>query len=715
MRKIFVLLFLLPTFVFSQSKKNITLEDIWLKGTFSAKGFYGFNFMNNGLYYTEVKENALLKKEVKTGDIVSTLINDGDIAFEQQKVNLGEFYFSDDESKIIIRTENENIYRRSVKSFVYIYELSSKKTWKLSPEKVLHPTFNPQGNQVAYVKTDNNIYIYDLVTSKETAVTNDGLKNNIINGNCDWVYEEEFEFSKAFQWNATGDFIAYYKFDEMNVPEYNFANYGKLYPENYTYKYPKAGEDNSFVSIWSYQISTGKNLRIFATKDHMEYVPRIKFTADAKTLCIFNLNRHQDNLKLFFANIENGLSTVKYDEKNKSYFEMNDNLTFLKDGKNMVYSSEKDGWNHIFIRQIESGVETCLTPGNYDIEEVKGVDEKNKKVYFTAACETPSEREFYSITFQGTKKVLLTKGNGIHRIEINPGFTLFTDNYSTANAPSVYQLCDMNGTSIKILEDNKALKTKMMDYDFSTVKFTTINNLNAWIIKPSNFDSTRKYPVLMYVYGGPNSQTVTNSWMGANYLWYQMLAQQGYIIVSVDNTGTGFRGEEFRKKTYLQLGKYESDDQIAAAKSIATWNFVDAARIGIWGWSYGGFMSSTCITKGADVFKTAIAVAPVTNWRYYDNIYTERYMRSPNENVSGYDDNSPVNMVSKLKGNYLIIHGTADDNVHFQNSVMMVDAMEKEMKVFDSEFYPNKNHSISGREIRFQLYSKMTRYILEKL
>jgi dipeptidyl-peptidase-4 len=715
MRKLLCLFLIISTFAVAQTKKNITLEDIWLKGTFSSKSFSGFNFMKDGMYYTEVKDNALLKKEVKTGNTVATLINDGDLMSDTMKLKLGEFEFSNDESKIILKTESENIYRRSARSIAYAYDLKSKKLWKISPEKILHATFNPQATMVAYVKTDNNLYVYDLLTSTERAITTDGLKNSIINGNCDWVYEEEFEFSRAFQWNKTGDYIAYYKFDERNVPEYSFVNYGQLYPQNYTYKYPKAGEDNSFVSIWSYNIMTSENKRLFSSKDYQEYIPRIKFTADAKTLCIFSLNRHQDNLKLYFMDIEKGGPFVRYAEKNYAYIEINDNLTFLNDGKSMVYSSEKDGWNHLYIRAIETGVETCLTPGNYDIEELKGVDEKNKLVYYTAAVETHTEREFYSVNFQGEKRMKITKGNGMHRIALNSNYTLLTDNFSTANTPVVSSLCDMKGNVIRVLENNKALKDTMLGYDIAKVEFTKINDLNAWIIKPSNFDPGKKYPVLMYVYGGPNSQTVTDGWMGANYLWYQLLAQKGYIIISVDNTGTGYRGEAFRKKTYLQLGKYESDDQIAAAKTIASWNFVDASRIGIWGWSYGGFMSSTCITKGADVFKTAIAVAPVTNWRYYDNIYTERYMRTPAENAAGYDDNSPVNMVSKLKGNYLLIHGTADDNVHFQNSVMMIDAMIKQAKVFDSEIYPNKNHGISGGKTRYQLYNKMTTFILEKL
>jgi len=714
--RIIIYLFLFSSAILmAQEKKNITLEDIWLNGTFNSKFFMGFNFMKDGNYYTEIKENNLIRREIRTGDSVSTLIKDGDIKFDNSKINIGDFEFSPDEKRILLKTDGEHIYRRSEKSIVYVYDLETKKTWKISGEKILHPTFNPKGDMIAFIKQDNNIYIYDLNTSSETQVTSDGFKNSIINGNCDWVYEEEFEFSRAFQWSPSGDYIVYYKFDETNVPEYSFINYGKLYPETYIYKYPKAGEDNSFVSLWSFNIHSGQNLQLFATKDNAEYVPRIKFTSDSYLLCIYNLNRHQDDLKLFFSDIRSGNKTLRYEEKNNAYIEINDNLYFLSDKKSFIYTSEKDGWNHIYLRWMNDSKEVCLTPGEFDIEDIKGIDEKNKMVFYTAARETPIERQLFSISFDGKKSKQLTAGHGMHRITMNAGCTYFTDNFSSVNIPPSYRLCDIKGNILKTLEDNKALAVKMNEYDIAPAAFLKVNDLNAWVIKPGKMEAGKKYPVLMYVYGGPNSQTVTDSWMGTNYFWYQMLAEKGYIIISVDNTGTGFRGEAFRKKTYLNLGKYESDDQIAAAKTIAGWNFVDPSRIGIWGWSYGGFMSSTCITKGADVFKTAIAVAPVTNWRYYDNIYTERYMRTPAENLSGYDENSPINMVNKLKGNFLLIHGTADDNVHFQNSVMMIEAMQKAGKSFDSEIYPDKNHSISGTKIRYHLYNKMTSFILGNL
>jgi dipeptidyl-peptidase-4 len=715
MRKLFFLFLLAGSAALAQSKKSITLEDIWLNGTFSSKYVSGFNFMNDGRYFTEIENGDLLKKEVASGKTIAMLVNGSDLVYDGNKITLQDYTFSEDESRILIRTESESIFRRSSKAFCYVFNLKDKKLVKISNDKILHPAFNPQGSMVAFMKEDNNLYLYDIAQGTQTQITSDGKKNSIINGNCDWVYEEEFEFSRAFLWNSTGTALNYYKFDETNVLEYSMPVYGKLYPENNTFKYPKAGEDNSFVSIWSYSVEKKESKRLFSTKDHQEYIPRVKNTNDPNVLCIYSMNRHQDDLRFYFTNINTGEAVLRYQETNSAWVEVNDNIAFLKDGKSFVYTSEKDGWNHIYMRSIETGKEQCLTVGNYDVEEIKGVDEKTKLIYYTSAEQSPMDRQLYSISFDGKKKKQLTTGKGTHYVDFNTDFTFFTDNYSTINTPPVIQLCEASGKTVKVLEDNSKLNAVLSGYSLSNAQFTKINDLNAWMIRPPDFDSTKKYPVLMYVYGGPGSQTVKDAWMGANFAWFQMLAEKGYIIISVDNTGTGFRGAAFKRSTYKQMGNLESRDQIAAAETIAGWSFVDKSRIGIWGWSYGGFMSSSCIMKGANVFKTAIAVAPVTNWRYYDNIYTERYMRTPAENASGYDDNSPVNMASMLKGNYLIIHGTGDDNVHFQNSVMMVDALIKLGKTFDSEFYPNKSHSISGGKTRYQLYTKMTNFLLEKL
>ena len=571
----------------------------------------------------------------------------------------------------------------------------------------------------------NNIYYYDLTSHETVPVTEDGTyvsadnAGNIINGNCDWVYEEEFEFTKAYEWSEKGDFIAYYHFDQTEVPEFNFTVYDKLYPTQYKYKYPKAGEKNSVVTIKIYHIEDEKTVICDIGDESDIYVPRIKINPFNNTLVIYKLNRLQNHLELNQVNARNGKTKMIYNETNKYFVEINDNITFLQNRNAFVYTSEKDGFNHIYIHDIDSASSLQLTKGNWEVTEINGVDEKSSTIYFMSTEVSPLDRQLYTISLDGNQKTCITPEPGWHDITYNSDFTFFLDKYSMINQPPTYTLVSKDKGK-RVLKDNTNLKNKMSEYNLSDFELFKVPNndgvlLNGWLLKPSNFSEENQYPLLMFQYSGPGSQQVMNQFSIGNMWWYQMLAQNGYIIVCVDGTGTGFRGEEFKKKTYLQLGKYESDDQIAVAKYFAQQPNIDSTRIGIWGWSYGGYMSSICLLKGADIFKTAIAVAPVTNWRYYDNIYTERYMRTPQENPKGYDDNSPVNMVNKLNGNYLLIHGSADDNVHLQNTMMMIDALVKSNKDFDSEIYPNKNHGIGGGMTRLQLYRKMTNFLLEKL
>jgi dipeptidyl-peptidase-4 len=587
----------------------------------------------------------------------------------------------------------------------------------VNDKKILHPAFSPQSDKVAYV-LDNNIYYLDLNTKETITITDDGDYNHI-NGNCDWVYEEEFEFTKAYEWSAEGDFLAYYSFDQTLVPEYNFAIYDKLYPTDYKYKYPKAGEKNSIIGIHIYHLKNGKTIECNLGENTDIYIPRIKINPNNNTLVIYRLNRLQNQLELLEADSKNGQTKTIYNETNKYFVEINDNISFLKNKNAFVYTSEKDGHNHIYIHDIDQNKSTQLTQGNWEVTDIKGVDETAQTLHYISTEKSPLERQLYSLNMSNLLSSCTTPESGWHDITFSQNYKYFLDKYSKINQAPTYTLVSSSNNK-RMLKNNAALMTKMSEYDLSKLELITVPNeageqLNAWIIKPSSFTTAKKYPLLMFQYSGPGSQQVMNQFSGRDFWWYQMLAQKGYIIVCVDGTGTGFRGEEFKKKTYLQLGKYESDDQIAAAKYFAKQPYIDASRIGIWGWSYGGYMSSICLLKGADVFKTAIAVAPVTNWRYYDNIYTERYMRTPQENAKGYDDNSPVNMVDKLKGNYLLIHGTADDNVHYQNAIEMQKALINANKDFDSEAYPNKNHGISGGVTRLQLYRKLTNFILEKL
>jgi dipeptidyl-peptidase-4 len=677
--------------------------------------------MNDGKYYVEITETGVLKKDFVTGKTVETLIKSADIKDEKgERLPLADISWDKSEKKILIFTGREKIYRRSSKAFVYAYDLQKKQAIKIDDEKIIHATYSPGSDKVAFVR-DNNLYYKDLITNRTTAITKDGEWNKIINGSGDWVYEEEFEVSKAYQWSRNGTHIGYYKFDESRVPEFNMTMYNDLYPSTYSFKYPKAGEPNSAIEIHIYNTATGKDVNVDLGPEKDIYIPRIKWTEDDNQLAVAWMNRLQNQLKWMSADANTGKTLTFYEETNKYYVEINDDLSFLQDKAHFITSSEKDGFKHIYQYAIGGEMQAQLTKGNYDVDNILGIDEKTSTVYYTAAYASPMERQLFSINYR-TKNATpkqITKGRGFHTIDMNNDFSFYVDNYSNINTPAVIAVYSINGLRLKTLVENAALKRKLDQYNIGKATFIKVPNtkgdtLNAWMLKPANFTASKKYPVLFCNYGGPGSQEVQDKW-GTVSLWNHYLAQLGYIVVSIDNTGTGFRGEDFKKKTYLRLGQLEIEDQIDAATYLATLGYVDKNRIGHWGWSYGGFMSSLAITKGADVFKTAIAVSPVTNWRFYDNIYTERFMRTPQENSRGYDENSPLNFTDKIKGKFLIIHGTGDDNVHFQNSVMMVDKMIQNNIEFESGYYPNKNHSISGGNTTYHLYKKMTDFILKNL
>ncbi len=721
MKKLIILCVLCASaFKIYAQKQDITLEDIFSKGTFSSKGVAGFNSMKDGKYYCAQDENEnIIRYSFETGKVIDTLVKKNDLKLNENGKALSGFSFkwSSDESKLLFETEFKHGYRHSYKAIFYVYDLHSKKLVKPISDAVSLAEFSADASKVAYTK-DNNLYYFDLISNKEIQITNDGKINNIINGSTDWVYEEEFALTKGFYWSPKGDKIAYYRFDESNVKEYEMAQYGKLYPEQTKFKYPKAGESNSIINIYAYDIPSSKKQLIDIGKETDIYFPRMEFTKDNNTICIQRLNRLQNKLELLLANVSTGESKVILTEENKAYIEVPE-LSFMKDGKSFVMNSERDGWNHLYLFDMNGKLLKQLTKGAWEVDQFYGVDELRKVLYISSSEVNSVERYIYSVSLDAKNKKQLIAKKGWNTANFNSDFTYFLLSNSSINSPSYYALCDSKGKELRVLEDNNKLIDKIKNYRISAAEMKTYkvgeNELNAWVIKPLNFDSTKKYPVLMYVYGGPGNQLAVNRWMGGNYFWYQLLASKGYMIVCTDGRGTGFKGEAFKKCTYLQLGKYEIEDQISVAKQLATLPYIDASRIGIWGWSFGGYMSSLAITKGADVFKMAIAVAPVTNWRFYDNIYTERFMRTPQENGKNYDDNSPINHVEKIKGKYLLIHGTADDNVHFQNSVEMVDAMIKNSIRFDSEYYPNKNHGISGGKTRIHLYDRLTRFILENL
>ena len=705
------------------AQQKITLEQIW-GGAFRTEGMDELQAMRNTNQYTVLNINwSARTAQIDLYDFATltrtqTLINSKD--HKELQNGIDSYTFSPDEKKILIATNSEPIYRHSFIADFYIYDIASKTLSRLSSNKVQEPTFSADNSKVAYV-FNNNMYVYDVAGKTERQITTDGKKNAIINGIADWVYEEEFSFVRAYDWNSAGDKIAYIRFDETEVPEFSMDLYNTgLYPDQYVFKYPKAGEKNAIVSLHVYDIKTGASKQINLGNYNDFYIPRIKWTKEAQTLSVQVLNRHQNNLDLIFVDANSGSAKVVLNEKDKAYIDITDNLTFLKDNS-FIWTSEKDGYNHIYQYNKSGKLINQVTKGNWEVTDYYGFDEKTGNIFYQSVENGSINRDVYRIGLNGKNKVRLTPKTGTNEATFSPKFDYFINSFSSAAEPTSYTLHNAkDGKLVKEIQNNDALKNRLAAYNLPQKEFMVLttdkgHQLNAWMIKPADFEPNKKYPVLMYQYSGPGSQQVNNAWHGYDDYWFMMLSQQGYIVACVDGRGTGFKGAEFKKVTYKELGKYEVEDQIDAAKVIGRYSYVDPARIGIFGWSYGGFMSSNCILKGNDVFKMAIAVAPVTNWRFYDTIYTERYMQTPQENASGYDDNSPINHVDKLKGSYLLIHGSADDNVHVQNTMLMVEALVQANKQFDWAIYPDKNHGIYGGKTRLQLYTKMTNFIKEKL
>ena len=699
-------------------KKAVTIDDLWKSYSFYPEYVRGLKSMKGGDYYTQIDKNKngskLNKYSYRTGKLISNIADS-----EKLDIPITDYSFSEDEKKVLLLAKQEDIYRYSSRSIYYVYDVNKRSLNKLLDQKVMYATFSPDGSHIAYVK-DNNLFLMNLESKKETQITKDGINNEIINGASDWVYEEEFGLVNAFFWSPDGTKIAFYRFDEREVKKFSMDMFQReLYPTQYEFRYPKAGEENSKISIHLYDTKT-KITQEIAVLEDFEYLPRLGWTKNPNSLYLLRMNRHQNHLDFLLIDATTTESRVLFTETDSYYIDIHDNTTFLNDGKHFIWTSEKSGFNHLYKVSIDDGSMQQITTGNWEVTNYHGMHADSDKIYYTSTEDGPINRSVYCINSDGKDKQKLTKKIGTNSVSFSKGMKYFINTYSTANEPPFFSLHNANGKQIRVLEDNKKLSEKMNQYAFSKKEFFSfITNedisLNGWMIKPADFDSDKQYPVLMFIYGGPGSQQVLNSWGWTNYFWHQHLAQQGYIVACIDNRGTGGRGAEFKKMTYQQLGKYETIDQIEANQYLGSLPYVDANRIGIQGWSYGGYMSSLAITKGAEVFKMAIAVAPVTNWRYYDNIYTERYMRTPQENADGYDDNSPINHVDKLKGKYLLIHGSADDNVHVQNTYEMVSALVNANKQFDLFIYPDKNHSIYGGNTRLHLYQMMTDYIKENL
>ncbi|MBO3099629.1 S9 family peptidase [Gelidibacter pelagius] len=715
-----LLVCLLVTVLTSAQNKEITLDAIW-NGTFRTEGMQSLHSMNNGKQYAvlnfEQGSTAIDVYDYKTLSKVETLVNSSDLDAVKY---FSDYTFSADESKIVLATEVEPIFRRSTLGIFYVYDLKTKSLVKIADEKIQEPTLSPDGKKVAY-GFNNNLYIKDFESNQTTQITFDGEKNKIINGITDWVYEEEFAFVRAFEWNADGSYLAFIRFDETEVPEFSMDVYGQgLYPEQEVFKYPKAGEANALVSLHIYDLKSRKINDVKLSKPYSDfYIPRIEWTNDANVLSAQYTNRHQNELDLWMISANDMSSKLVLAEKDKAYIDVTDNLTFLKDNS-FIWTSEADGYNHIYHYSKDGKLINQVTKGPWEVTNYYGFDEKNNTVFYQSVENGSINRDVYSISINGKSKKRLTQNEGTNSADFSADFTYFINTFSSATKAPEYTLhTAKDGKLVKVIKENSALEKNLEAYDLPKKEFSTIavngNDLNMWMIKPTDFDASKTYPLFMFQYSGPGSQSVKNSWNNANDYWYYFLAQKGYIVACVDGRGTGFKGADFKKVTQNELGKYEVEDQIQAAKQLGALNYIDQNRMGIWGWSYGGFMSSNALFKGNDVFKMAIAVAPVTSWRYYDTIYTERYMTTPQENPSGYDDNSPIFHVDKLKGNFLLIHGSADDNVHVQNTMQMVEALIQANKQFEWMIYPDKNHGIYGGNTRLHLYTKMTNYIKDNL
>lgn len=715
---------LVNSFALDAQDKAVSLEDV-MRGTFYPRSTQGIRSMNDGIHFTVLNrsEGSIDKYSYESGEKVATLFSTQEILEKTgTEVNFDSYQFNATEDKVLLGTNSERIYRHSSKSFYFIYDLEAGTLDKINVEgKQQLADLSPTENKVAYVY-QNRMHIQDLSTG-ETVSFGKGKEDALMAGMVDWVYEEEFSFHKGFHWSPDGNYIAYYQFDESEVPTFSMDVYGQdLYPEQDVFKYPKAGEVNSKVSIHIYDVKNNKDHEVSFAGEKIEYFPRIKWTQEDDELIITSLNRHQNTLTLWKVemNMKDGIHVDPlFHEEAPAYLEIHDNLRFLEDGS-FLWTSEQSGYNHIYHYKKDGKLKRQITKGNWDVTEFYGIDEETGYLYYQSAEEAPINRAVYRISLKGSKKQKLSKQLGWNNATFSNGFQFYINNFSSAERPTYESLHRSNGEEVRVLNNNQSVLDRMQQFRLSPKEFMQIPNdegtkLNAWMIKPLDFDPSQTYPVLMFVYGGPGSQTVKDQFDPSNGFWYQSLAAKGYIIVSVDNRGTGARGRDFRTQTYQQLGKLETQDQIAAAKWLASQDYVDGNRIGIWGWSYGGYMSSLGITKGADVFKMAMAVAPVTNWRFYDNIYTERYMRTPQENASGYDDNSPINHVEKLEGAYLLVHGSADDNVHVQNTMRMISALVAANKQFDLFIYPDKNHGIYGGNTRYHLYTKMTNFIEDNL
>jgi len=714
-----IVLIVVPSAVFAQ-QKSIEFEHVF-DGTFDANSITNVRWMNDGDFYTATEGKQIIRYNITNAE-KDTLFDGSRFTDDHTDgIPVQGYQFSADEQKILIKTDVESIWRRSTRENYYVYDRQADSLFKLTKSggKQQYAEFSPAGDKVAFVR-DNNLFWIDLSSGEVSQITEDGALNSIINGATDWVYEEEFGFAKAWFWSPDGNRIAFYRFDESDVKEFFFTEWGGIYPDLVRYKYPKAGQKNSVVQVGVYHLQEDTTVWMDTGDEPDQYIPRINWTNDSNLLAIRRMNRLQNKQELLFANVTTGeTSMILAEERQNGWIPVHDNLHFLENGQQFLWTSERDGFNHIYLYNMQGELINQVTSGNWEVDQFLGYDERSYQLFYTSTEVSSMQRHLYSIRIDGKRKKPLTTAPGWHRINMSRDYKYYIDMYSDTDLPTTYTLYRADGREVRSLETNDQLRKRLNEFAYSPKEFFTVQvngaELNAYMIKPPDFDSTKKYPLLMYVYGGPGSQTVTRSFEGGQRgMWHQYLANRGYIVVSVDNRGTGGKGRDFKQQTYKMMGQKESADQAAAARYFASLDYIDGSRIGIWGWSYGGYMSTLSLEEGNDVFSMAIAVAPFT-WRYYDTIYTERYMQTPQLNPEAFDTGSPIKNAGKIKGDYLLIHGTADDNVHFQTAVELIDALIDAGVQFDLMIYPNRNHGIYGGNTREHLYRRMSSFMLEKL
>ena len=732
MRKLFAFICLL-TLVLGVQAQKVTLQDV-ANGTYRAQSIHGLKPMLDGEHYTQISPDhkRIVKYSFKTGEEVGTVF---DVATARNHTlkSFDDYILSPDESLILIQTETKPIYRRSFTAVYYIYNVKNRTLEPLSeggPQQV--PLFSPDSHQIAFVRNNNIFLVKLLFGNSESQVTKDGEYNKVLNGIPDWVYEEEFGFNRAFDFSADSRMIAYIRFDESQVPMFSFPEYKGMFPSRdeyasypgaYTYKYPKAGETNSTVSVHTFDIKSRVTRKMNLEMDADGYIPRIKFTSDPEKLAIMTLNRHQNRFNVYMANPRSALCKTVIRDEAEQYIKEQAYSDIVFYPENIVMMSERDGYNHLYLYSIGGNLIKQITSGKFEVKEFLGWDQKNNVFYYTSNEESPLRSAVYKVDGKGKKTKLSTRV-GTNNALFSKNFAYYINTYSSKDTPTLITLNNNKGKEMATLMDNAELKSKVANLNMPTKEFFTFKTpdgveLNGWMMKPAHFDPNKKYPVIMHQYSGPGSQQVLDRWgigsFGDGGMFEAYMCNKGYIMVCVDGRGTGGRGAAFEKCTYLFLGVKESKDQAAAAHYLSTLPYIDGTRIGIWGWSFGGYNTLMSMSEGSGAFKAGVAIAAPTDWRFYDSVYTERFMRTPKENGEGYDAGSPIKQAAKLQGKLLLIHGTADDNVHFQNCAEYSEALVQANKQFDMQVYTNRNHGISGGNTRNHLMNRVADFFIENL